>query len=78
MFRRLRDLRRDSDRTQADVAEHLGLSPAGYAKIERGESILTATTIVALAVLYRVSADYILELTDDPRPPRVKRASKSH
>ena len=34
----IRDMREDKKLTQADMAEKLGLSETGYAKIERGES----------------------------------------
>ncbi len=42
MYRRLRDLREDNDFTQKYVAEKLSFTHSAYAKIERGERILTA------------------------------------
>lgn len=48
MYRRLRDLREDNDFTQKYVAEKLSFTHSAYAKIERGERILSADVIIKL------------------------------
>ncbi|MFP5165765.1 helix-turn-helix domain-containing protein [Bacillus halotolerans] len=64
MYRRLYDLREDNDFTQKDIAEHLSLTHSAYAKIERGERMLSADILIKLSNLYNVSTDYLLGLTD--------------
>lgn len=66
MYRRLRDLREDNDFTQKYVAEKLSFTHSAYAKIERGEHILSADVIIKLSNLYNVSTDYLLGQTDFP------------
>lgn len=63
--RRMRDLREDSDYTQAYVASVLGTSQTMYARYERGANELPIRHLIKLCVLYGVSADYILGLTED-------------
>ncbi len=59
-IRRIRDLREDSDYTQAYVAEFLGTSQTMYARYERGANELPIRHLIKLCQLYHVSADYIL------------------
>lgn len=67
MYRRLRDLREDNDFTQKFVAEKISFTHSAYAKIERGERILSADVIIKLSNLYNVSTDYLLGKTDFPQ-----------
>ena len=60
MYKRIRDLREDADKTQAEVAKYLGTSQTMYARYERGENELPLRHLIALGDLYGVSADYIL------------------
>ena len=66
MYQRIRDLREDHDFTQRFVANLLSFSHTNYAKIERGERILSADVIIKLSNLYNVSTDYLLGQTDFP------------
>lgn len=66
MYKRLRDLREDRDLTQKRVAEYLSFTHSAYAKIERGERILSAEILIKLSNLYSVSIDYLLGLSDFP------------
>lgn len=68
MFNRIRELRVDSDMSQYEVAKHLGMSQTGYSKYETGEVPPPVQVIIKLSRLYKTSADYILGLTDEPRP----------
>ncbi len=69
-FKRLRDLREDHDMTQVDVAEMLKIQQTVYSRYERGVQNLPLDYLIQLADFYKVSTDYILGRTDNPR--RVK------
>lgn len=62
--KRIRDLREDADLTQTEVAEFLGTSQTMYARYERGANEIPVRHIIKLCNYYRVSADYILGITD--------------
>lgn len=64
-IKRIRDLREDSDLTQAQVAEYLGTSQTMYARYERGANELPIRHLMKLCDLYKVSADYILGRTEN-------------
>ena len=66
-YQRLKDLREDSDKTQKQVAETLGLHTTTYARYERGEQEIPLLFAAALAKYYNVSLDYLAGLTDTPR-----------
>ena len=66
--KRIRDLREDSDKTQQEIADYLGTSQTMYARYERRANDLPIRHLVALAKLYNTSTDYILCLTDNPKP----------
>ncbi|MDR0914328.1 MAG: helix-turn-helix domain-containing protein [Oscillospiraceae bacterium] len=64
MYKRLRDLREDSDLTQKAVAAVLGMSQTGYSKYETGENDIPTSVLLKLADYYKTSVDYILGRTD--------------
>lgn len=71
---RLRDLREDHDLAQKQVASLLGIDQRVYSNYELGKRTLPLPHLVTLADHYRVSTDYFLGRTDDPRPyPAPKR-----
>ena len=73
MYPRIRDLREDTDMSQTTFAKLLGMSQTGYSKYETGENDIPTEILIKLAEIYGTSVDYILGLTDDPRPyPRRK------
>lgn len=61
--RRIRDLREDHDKTQAEIADILGTSQTMYARYERGANELPIRHLMTLCRYYGVSADYILGLS---------------
>ena len=65
MYKRLRDLREDSDLTQKQVADMLGMSQTGYSKYETGENDIPTLILIKLADFYRTTTDYILGRTDN-------------
>ena len=66
----LRELREDSDLTQAQVAVALGTTQQVYARYEKGINELPVRHLRALCLLYGVSADYILGLPEGLKRPR--------
>ncbi len=67
MYKRIRDLREDKDMNQTQIARIVGMSQTGYSKYETGENDLPTSILIKLADYYKVSIDYILERTDNPR-----------
>ena len=59
---KMRDLRTDSDLSQAQLAEILGTTKNQLGKYERGEQEMPIKHLVTLCDYYGVSADYILGL----------------
>jgi len=72
MYPRIRDLREDKDLTQAQVGNAVGVSQRTYAYYESGQRMLPPQILCALAEFYHTSVDYLLGLTDDPKPYRKK------
>jgi len=61
---RIRELREDHDKTQAEVAAYLGTTQQVYSRYEKGENEMPIRHIIALCRYYKVSADYLLGLRD--------------
>ena len=66
-YQRIRDLREDSDKTQADLAEYLGTTAQHYGKYENGNAEIPFERAILLAKYYNVSLDYIAGLTNNKR-----------
>ena len=71
-YQRLRDTREDADKTQAEIADLLGVSRQHYSMYERGERELPMHHFITLARYYNLSLDYLAGLVDYPLP--LKRA----
>ena len=67
MFRRIRDLREDHDLTQKQVANKLNCSQQVYSNYELGQRDIPTDILIKLSALYNVSADYILEISNNPK-----------
>ena len=65
-IRRMRNLREDHDKTQAEIAAVLGTSQTMYARYERGANEMPIRHLLKLCDYYHVSADYLLGRTDFP------------
>ena len=52
--------------SQAEVAEHLGISIEAYSKKERAQRPIDQTDLKNLCLLYRILPYYLLGLTEDP------------
>ena len=67
---RLKEVRRAMGMTQEQLEAISGVSQSAISKVERLESNLTGDNLAAVARALEVSTDYLLGLTDDPRPAR--------
>lgn len=67
---RIRDLREDNDLTQKEIAEYLHVRQNTYSQYENGQRQIPIEALIALAVYYNTSTDYILGLTDERKPYR--------
>ena len=67
-YRRLRDLREDHDMLQREIAEYLKMHPVQYCRYENGQRDVPTKVLIRLAVLYDTSVDYLLGLTNNPKP----------
>lgn len=70
IYPRLRDLREDADKSQAEIAQVIGTSQSYYAQYENGRRMLPFDRAITLARYYNVSLDYLAGLIDTPRKLR--------
>ena len=63
-YRRIRDLREDSDRSQRKVAEYLNMQLTVYQRYERGEREMPLWAAIKLSELYDVSLDYLVGISE--------------
>jgi transcriptional regulator with XRE-family HTH domain len=66
-IKRLKEIREDKNLTQKEVANILKITQQQYSLYEKGTRNLPVDLLVKLSKLYKVSTDYILELSDDER-----------
>ena len=72
--RRLREMRENRGEKQPAVAGLLGVSVPQISDIENGKKGTTLPKLSLLCEHYNVSADYLLGLTDEPKPYKRKKA----
>ena len=65
---RFKSLRNAANLTQKQVAEVTETSERGVQNYEAGVRIADTRTLVKLCLYFNISADYLLGLTDEPRP----------
>ena len=68
MYQRIRDLREDRDLMQKDLAAYLKCTQVCYSNYDMGKLDIPTDVLKALALYYDTSVDYILGLTDEPKP----------
>lgn len=61
-YSRIRALREDKDMSQKEIAEHLHVSQATYSRYECGKLDIPTQILAQLAMLHKVSIDYLLGL----------------
>ena len=64
MYERIRALREDSDKTQADMAKILNCSQQVYSNYELGQRDIPTDILIRLSQYHGVSTDYLLGLTN--------------
>ena len=67
-YRRIRELRKDHDLSQRDVAAELHMPQSQYWRYEQGYRDIPTDMLMHLADYYGVSVDYILGRTKNPKP----------
>ena len=60
MYRRIRDLREDSDLTQKSLADYLSCSQVCYSNYETGKRDVPSDVLIRLARFYHTSVDYLV------------------
>ena len=63
-FRRIRDLRTDSDLSQSRIAAYLGIRQNTYSDYENGKINVLIDMLIKLADFYGVSLDYLVGRSD--------------
>lgn len=63
MYKNIRDLREDSDMTQAQIAKKLNCSQQVYSNYELGQRDIPTSILIELSKIHNVSVDYLLGLT---------------
>ena len=69
-YKRLRELREDNDYTQREIAILLDMPQTQYLRYEQGKRDIPTDILKKLCLMYKVSADYILELPKGLNWPR--------
>ena len=65
---RLREIRKKRRETQDGLATILGVTNAQISDMEKGKKTTTLEKFALICEHYKVSADYLLGLSDDPTP----------
>ena len=66
-YQRIRDLRIDHDKSQAEIAKVIGTSQSYYAQYESGKRSIPFDRVIQLARYYNVCLDYIAGFIDLPK-----------
>ncbi len=67
-YPRLKDLRKDRDLGQKELAAFLGIDQRVYSNYETGKREIPTRFVIKLADFYKTSSDYILGRTNNPKP----------
>lgn len=67
MKNRVKELRKERNLKQTELASKVNTSQQNISRIENGDNTLPADTLIALAKFFNVSIDYLLCLTDSRR-----------
>lgn len=68
-YRRIRELREDSDLKQRELAQMLCCSQQTYSDYECGKADIPTSVLIALAEYYDTTTDYLLGLTQRRQRP---------
>lgn len=65
---RIFEQRKKNKKTQQDLADLLGVGKSHISEIEHGHRTTSAEKIALICEYFKVSSDYLLGLTDNPKP----------
>ena len=68
MYRRIRDLREDSDLTQQQMADKLFINRRTYSSYEVGSRSIPVGILGKIADIFDTSIDYLVGRTDEKKP----------
>ena len=63
-YQRIKDIREDKDKSQAEIAEILGIKQQQYSRYEIGSQEIPVHHLITLAKYYNVSLDYLVGISD--------------
>lgn len=63
---RLKDVRRNAGEKQEELAAVIGVTKTQVSEMENGKKTTTVEKVALICEHYRVSADYLLGLKDEP------------
>jgi transcriptional regulator with XRE-family HTH domain len=66
--RRLLEVRKQNNETQPDLAKAIGTVKSHISEMENGKMTTTIEKFALICEHYKVSADYLLGLSDNPEP----------
>ena len=69
-FRRIGDLRMDSDVKQIEIASYLNVKQGTYSDYENGKINIPIEALIKIADFYNVSLDYLVGRTDRKQLPQ--------
>lgn len=67
-FKRIYDLRIDKDKIQQEIADYLMCNRQVYSRYEMGLREIPVSMVIKLAKYYNTSTDYVLGITENPKP----------
>lgn len=70
---RIKALRQQAGETQSQLGELLSITKGRISEIESGNNTTSLDRVTLICEHYNVSADYLLGLTDDPKPHKRKK-----
>ena len=65
IYRKIRDLREDHDKTQKEIAQFLNMQTTVYQRYERGEREIPFWAAIKLAKYYNVTLDYLADRDEE-------------
>lgn len=70
---RIKALRNQAGETQSQLGELLSITKGRISEIESGNNTTSLDRVALICEHYNVSADYLLGLTDEPKPYKRKK-----
>ena len=76
LYPRILELRKEKKLTQEEVSRYLHVSQRTYSHYEVGDRALSIDMLWAIADLYQVSIDYLVNRTDDRKLAQIQKKKK--